>query len=367
MIIDLHELLQEDNGNRSYHLQLEADVFETSTASYKIKDYDLQLSFHNEGKKHISSRCEGFVVLEIPCDRCLEPVDYKIDIDYFKDLDMNKTAEEKIAELEGLKALVVDDDFNTCDSVTKMLVRVGMRSEWTLSGKEAVLRARQSMELGDAFHAYIIDWRLPDMNGIEVTRQIRSLGDDTPIIILTAYDWSDIEVEARAAGVTAFCAKPLFMSDIRDTLMTAIGQMQAETEDTPLSAAGSDFRDKCILLVEDNELNREITVEILNEYGCMVDTAENGAEAVEKVKNSKPGNYDLVLMDVQMPVMNGYEATKQIRALNDPELAGITILAMTANAFDEDRKKALECGMDGFLTKPIVIEELIGTLQKNLD
>ena len=248
-----------------------------------------------------------------------------------------------------------------------MLVRVGMRSEWTLSGKEAVLRARQSMELGDAFHAYIIDWRLPDMNGIEVTRQIRSLGDDTPIIILTAYDWSDIEVEARAAGVTAFCAKPLFMSDIRDTLMTAIGQMQAETEDTPLSAAGSDFRDKCILLVEDNELNREITVEILNEYGCMVDTAENGAEAVEKVKNSKPGNYDLVLMDVQMPVMNGYEATKQIRALNDPALAGITILAMTANAFDEDRKKALECGMDGFLTKPIVIEELISTLQKNLD
>ena len=136
---------------------------------------------------------------------------------------------EKIAELEGLKALVVDDDFNTCDSVTKMLVRVGMRSEWTLSGKEAILRARQSMELGDAFHAYIIDWRLPDMNGIEVTRQIRSLGDDTPIIILTAYDWSDIEEEARAAGVTAFCAKPMFMSDIRDTLMTAIGQIQADT------------------------------------------------------------------------------------------------------------------------------------------
>ena len=273
---------------------------------------------------------------------------------------------EKIAELEGLKALVVDDDFNTCDSVTKMLVRIGMRSEWTLSGKEAVLRARQSMELGDAFHAYIIDWRLPDMNGIEVTRQIRSLGDDTPIIILTAYDWSDIEVEARAAGVTAFCAKPMFMSDIRDTLMIAIGQMQAEAEDTRPLAAGSDFRGRCILLVEDNELNSEITVEILNGYGCQVDTAVNGAEAVKKIKNSNPGDYDLVLMDVQMPVMNGYEATRQIRALNDPALAGITILAMTANAFDEDKKKALECGMDGFLTKPIVIEELIGVLQKNL-
>ena len=273
---------------------------------------------------------------------------------------------EKIAELEGLKALVVDDDFNTCDSVTKMLVRVGMRSEWTLSGKEAVLRARQSMELGDAFHAYIIDWRLPDMNGIEVTRQIRSLGDDTPIIILTAYDWSDIEAEARAAGVTAFCAKPLFMSDIRDTLMTAIGQSQAEVEDSILPEAGSDFRGRCILLVEDNELNSEIAVEILKGYGFLVDTAENGAEAVEKVKNSTPGKYDLVLMDVQMPVMNGYEATRQIRVLDDPALSGIIILAMTANAFDEDRKKALEYGMDGFLSKPIVIEELISTLHNNL-
>ena len=273
---------------------------------------------------------------------------------------------EKIAELEGLKALVVDDDFNTCDSVTKMLVKVGMRSEWTLSGKEAVLRARQSMELGDKFHAYIIDWRLPDMNGIEVTRQIRSLGDETPIIILTAYDWSDIEVEARAAGVTTFCTKPMFMSDIREALMNAIGQKQAETEDIILPAADLDFRGKSLLLVEDNELNREIAVEILNKYGFLVDTAENGAEAVEKIKNSEPGGYNLVLMDVQMPVMNGYEATKQIRALNDPELAKITIIAMTANAFDEDRKKALECGMDGFLSKPIVIDEVIETLQNNL-
>ena len=273
---------------------------------------------------------------------------------------------EKIAELEDLKALVVDVDFNTFDSVTKMLVKVGMRSEWTLSGKEAVLRARQSMELGDAFHAYIIDWRLPDMNGIEVTRQIRSLGDDTPIIILTAYDWSDIEVEARAAGVNAFCAKPLFMSDIRETLMTAIGQKQTGAENCILPETGSDFRGRCILLVEDNELNREIAEEILKQYGFLVDIAENGAVAVEKVKNSAPGTYDLVLMDIQMPVMNGYEATEQIRALEDPALAKIRILAMTANAFDEDRKQALKCGMDGFLSKPIVMEELIRTLQNNM-
>ena len=270
---------------------------------------------------------------------------------------------EKITELEGLKALVVDDDFNTCDSVTKMLVKVGMRSEWTLSGKEAVLRAKQSIELGDAFHAYIIDWRLPDMNGIEVTRQIRSLGDDTPIIILTAYDWSEIEVEAKAAGVTAFCAKPMFMSDLRETLMTALGQKKEQNNDDVLPEADFNFKNKHILLVEDNELNSEIATEILTEYGFIVDTAENGAEALEKVSTSKPGTYDLVLMDVQMPVMNGYEATKCIRKLKDPALANISILAMTANAFDEYRKKALESGMDGFLSKPIVIKELVQALK----
>ncbi len=273
---------------------------------------------------------------------------------------------EKITELEGLKALVVDDDFNTCDSVTKMLVKVGMRAEWTLSGKEAVLRARQSIEMSDAYHAYIIDWRLPDMNGIEVTRQIRSLNDDTPIIILTAYDWSDIEVEAKAAGVTAFCAKPMFMSDLRETLMSALGQKQTDAAQGLLPDKNADFKGKNILLVEDNELNREIAQEILREYGFLVDSAENGAVAVEKVSTAAPGSYDLVLMDVQMPIMDGYTATRQIRALDDPARAKLPILAMTANAFDEDRRNALESGMNGFLSKPIVIGDLVQELHKIL-
>jgi signal transduction histidine kinase/CheY-like chemotaxis protein/ABC-type amino acid transport substrate-binding protein len=273
---------------------------------------------------------------------------------------------EKITELEGLKALVVDDDFNTCDSVTKMLVKVGMRAEWTLSGKEAVLRARQSIEMSDAYHAYIIDWRLPDMNGIEVTRQIRSLHDDTPIIILTAYDWSDIEVEAKAAGVTAFCSKPMFMSDLRETLMSALGQKPADAVQRLLPEKNADFKGKHILLVEDNELNREIAQEILQEYGFLVDTAENGAVAVEKVSTAAPGSYDLVLMDVQMPIMDGYTATRKIRALDDPARAKLPILAMTANAFDEDRRNALESGMNGFLSKPIVIGDLVQELHKIL-
>ena len=270
--------------------------------------------------------------------------------------------EEKIAELAGLKALVVDDDFNTCDSVAKLLTRVGMRAEWTLSGREAVLRARQSIELGDPCRAYIIDWRLPDMNGIEVTRQIRSLNDDTPIIILTAYDWSDIEVEAKAAGVTAFCSKPMFLSDLRDTLLTAIGHTQTEAQDI-LPGKDADFRGRHILLVEDNELNREIAVAILHEYGFLVDTAENGAVAVEKIRTSDPGRYDLVLMDVQMPVMDGCTATRRIRALKDPARAAVPIVAMTANVFEEERKRAFDCGMNGFLSKPIVIEELIDALK----
>ena len=273
---------------------------------------------------------------------------------------------EKITELEGLKALVVDDDFNTCDSVTKMLVKVGMRAEWTLSGKEAVLRARQSIEMSDVYHAYIIDWRLPDMNGIEVTRQIRSLNDDTPIIILTAYDWSDIEVEAKAAGVTAFCSKPMFISDLRETLMSALGQKLTDASQELLPEKNADFKDRHILLVEDNELNREIAQEILREYGFRVDTAENGEVAVEKVSTAAPGSYDLVLMDVQMPVMDGYTATRKIRALDDPARAKLPILAMTANAFDEDRRNALESGMNGFLSKPIVIGDLVQELRKIL-
>ena len=283
-------------------------------------------------------------------------------------LQSERRSVEKIKELDGLKALVADDDFNTCDSVTKMLVQVGMRSEWTLSGKEAVLRARQSIEMNDAFHAYIIDWRLPDMNGIEVTRQIRALGDNTPIIILTAYDWSDIEVEARAAGVTGFCSKPMFMSDLRESLLNALGHQRAEEENVlPVSEETQSFKGKRLLLVEDNELNREIAFEILNEYGFIVDAAENGKEAVDKVAASKPGYYDLVLMDIQMPIMNGYEATRGIRALENAALSAIPIVAMTANAFDEDRRAAAECGMDGFISKPINMTEVIEALHSALN
>ena len=272
---------------------------------------------------------------------------------------------EKIAELEGLKALVVDDDFNTCDSLTKMLVRVGMRSEWTLSGKEAVLRARQSMELGDAFHAYIIDWRLPDMNGIEVTRQIRSLGDDTPIIILTAYDWSDVEQEAREAGVTAFVSKPLFLSELREVLMSPEQRKLIQNENQKIQAASqTSYAGKKVLLVEDNELNREIATAIMEEIGLDVDVAEDGTDAVNIMSSERGNNYDLIFMDIQMPKMDGYTATREIRTLNNSKCANIPIIAMTANAFEEDRKKAIKAGMNGHIAKPISSDVILENLDQ---
>lgn len=281
-------------------------------------------------------------------------------------LQTERRTADKIKELEGLRALVVDDDFLTCDAVSKMLLQVGMRSEWTMSGKEAVLRARQSFELGDAFHAYIIDWRLPDMNGIEVTRQIRSLGDYTPIIILTAYDWTDIEEEAKAAGVTAFCSKPMFMSDLRDSLLTALGQKTANGKDRVAADEKPRYDGKKILLVEDNELNREIATEILKGQGFEIDSAVNGRDALDKINGQIPNAYDLVLMDIQMPVMNGYEATRAIRGSGNPAVKNIPIIAMTANAFDEDRKAAEDCGMNGFIAKPIEIHVLNEVLAKVL-
>ncbi|MDE7398901.1 MAG: response regulator [Oscillospiraceae bacterium] len=269
--------------------------------------------------------------------------------------------QHEMPEFKNCHALVIDDDFNTCDSVTLMLQQLGMRAEWTLSGKEALLRTKQAYERSDEYKVYIVDCFLPDMNGLEVIRRIRrEEGENVTIILLTAYDWTDIEDEAREAGVTAFCSKPLFMSELKRCLESIVMPKSAdEKEQTPRK-----IRSGRILLVEDNELNCEIATALLTEVDFLVEHADNGKTAVDMVKNSEPGYYNVVLMDVQMPVMNGYEATRQIRALDNKHLAQIPILAMTANAFEEDKQEALRSGMNGHLAKPINIGNLLETLDK---
>ena len=271
-----------------------------------------------------------------------------------------KAEPKQLPQLEGLRALVADDDTNTCLNVSTMLSKIGMRPEWTISGKEAVIRTKYAVEQGDEFSVYIIDWLIPDMNGIEIVRQIRKvIGNRCPIIILTAYDWADIEDEARAAGVTAFCEKPLFLSELRRVLAEPF---RAEPASEPAQPTAADLKGRKLLLVEDNELNREIALEILKEAGFVVDTAEDGAVAVQKIKQAAPGQYDLILMDIQMPNLDGYEATRQIRALPDAEKANIPIFAMTANAFEEDRQNALAAGMNGHIAKPLDVPHLLRVL-----
>lgn len=279
------------------------------------------------------------------------------------------SSEEKesplIPGLQGCRALVVDDDFNTCDSVSYMLQQIGMRAEWTLSGKEAVLRTHQAVMRKDFYSVYIIDWLLPDMNGIEVARRIqKEAGGNVPIIVLTAYNWEDIEDEAKEAGITAFCSKPLFLSELRECLHTIT--VTEDGNDSGTNKKISAFHAERLLLVEDNELNQEIAAEILQEAGFSVEIAGNGQIAIEMLEKSTPGYYQLILMDVQMPVMNGYEATRAIRKLKDTQLASIPILAMTANAFEEDKQEALKSGMNGHIAKPINIENLMSALQRIL-
>ena len=270
-----------------------------------------------------------------------------------------------LPELKDCKALVVDDDFNTCDSVSYMLGQLGLQAEWTLSGKEAVLRSHQAVMRGTSYSVYIVDWLLPDMNGVEVTRRIRKeTGENVPIIVLTAYDWSDIETEAKEAGVTAFCNKPLFLSELSACLQSVLRPKTQEDE-----AVTEEVRPRHtgrLLLAEDVEMNQELAVELLENAGFSVDVADNGQVAFDLLAKSEPGYYQAVLMDVQMPVMDGYEATKKIRKLENHELASIPIIAMTANAFTEDREEALKSGMNGHIAKPIDVQVLFQTLDNIL-
>ena len=272
-----------------------------------------------------------------------------------------KPSDSAISELKGMRSLVVDDDVNACQSIADMLRDVGMRSEWCVSGREAVIRTEESLRHGDRFKLYIVDCLMPDMNGIETIRRIRKIvGKDAFIIILTAYDWADIEKEAGEAGATGVISKPLFPSDLRRALLQFCGK--AETGQPDKEEEVVSLKGKKVLLVDDNELNLKIGVLQLQQQGMIVDTALNGQIAVDMIRENGIDAYDLVLMDVMMPVMDGYEATSIIRKL--PGGNKLKILAFSANAFEEDREKSLKAGMDGHIAKPLKIHELLNELKR---
>ena len=274
----------------------------------------------------------------------------------------------ELSALDPLKVLVVDDDPGTCEHASLLLGRMGLRARWVLAGKEAVDLILRARECGDDYDVCLIDWQMPDMDGVETARRIRrEVGPDTLIIIISAYDWSPIEREAREAGVNAFINKPFFASTLHDTLLSITRHAPAKAEVSVPNRREYDFSGRRILLVEDNEFNREVAKEFLEMTGAAVECAGDGREALEKFTSSEPGHYALILMDVQMPVMSGYEATRAIRASDHAEAETIHILAMTANAFSEDIAAAVAAGMNGHLAKPIDVAALYRLIASHLE
>ena len=273
--------------------------------------------------------------------------------------------EQRKWQLDTLKVLVVDDEEDVCIHATLLLKRMGILSHYLKSGQEAVKAVLEAHETGTDYDVCIIDWQMPDMDGVKVTRQIREkLGPDTLIIIISAYDWSEIEEEARLAGANAFIAKPLFQSTLYNVLVSAFGAAPSQPSCEEKSEVERDiFTGKRFLLAEDNALNQEIAVELLSMTGAVIDCATNGEEAVKRFEVSPAGYYDLILMDVQMPIMDGYAATRQIRAGSHPDAGKIPILAMTANTFTEDVDASFAAGMNGHIAKPIELKSLYRTIR----
>ena len=260
--------------------------------------------------------------------------------------------------------LIVDDDRLVCKTAMDALKSIGINAEWTLSGESAIELVIQHHKKRDDYKIILLDWKLPGMNGIQVAKEIRrNLGDEVPILLISAYDWSEFETEAREAGISGFISKPLFKS----TLFYALRQyMDVETPYDRTLNQDIDLSGRRILIAEDNELNYEVASELLSDLGVELDWAEDGRICLDKFQNSSKGYYDAVLMDIRMPHMTGYEATKAIRALDHPDALSVPIIAMSADAFSDDIQHCLECGMNAHIAKPIDIIELTRLLKRYL-
>lgn len=308
--------------------------------------------------KHIIDAMDGTIELQSEPDKGTE---------FHVTLDLEKafvTEEDMI--LPEWNILVVDDDEQLCKSTVSSIKTIGMKADWTLDGETAIKMITERYKKFNEYQIILLDWKLPGIDGIETARQIRKqLGDDVPILLISAYDWSEIESDAREAGINGFISKPLFKS----TLYYGLKQYMVDDNNSAsenITDNKSDFKGAKVLVAEDNELNWEIAYELLSELGLDMEHAEDGKICCDKFKASSEGYYSAILMDIRMPVMNGYEATETIRALNRSD-SDIPIIAMTADAFSEDIKKCLESGMNAHIAKPIDIKEVARLLDKYLN
>ena len=291
--------------------------------------------------------------------------------EFFVALDMEKAeATEADMVLPSWNMLVVDDDRQLCESTVSALCSIGLNADWALSGEEAVQKVEQRHQGGNDYQIILLDWKLPGMDGIATARTLRErMGDHIPILLISAYDWSEIEEDAREAGISGFIAKPLFKSTLfyglRQFVQGGSGETLQEEEPAAPEKASS-LEGMRVLVAEDNELNWEIASELLSEYGLVLDWAENGQLCVEMLEHSQPGYYKAILMDIRMPVMTGLEAARAIRALPHPD-HDLPIVAMTADAFSEDVQKCLDAGMNAHIAKPIDVREVLRLLEKFID
>lgn len=261
--------------------------------------------------------------------------------------------------------LVVDDDEMLCRTAMNALESIGIQAEWTLSGEKAIEMVNQHRKDGNDYQIILLDWKLPGMNGIQVAKEIRrNLGDEIPILLISAYDWGELEAEAYEAGVSGFISKPLFKSTLFYSLrqyMRDDGMAEDKDGECDMDIAG-----RRILLAEDNELNWEVASELLSDLGLELEWAEDGQICLDKFRDSPEGYYDAILMDLRMPNMTGYEAAKAIRELERPDASSVPIIAMSADAFSDDIQRCYDCGMNAHTAKPINVTELARLLKKYL-
>lgn len=267
--------------------------------------------------------------------------------------------------LPNWEVLVVDDDAQLCSSAAASLTEIGVHAESALDGPSAISMVERRHQKRRDYHVVLLDWQMPGMDGIETARALRRrVGKDIPILLISAYDWSDIAEEARAAGISGFLSKPLFKSTLFYGLSRFAEPASAKADAAPKLAP--DFTGRHLLLAEDSALNWEIARDLLSSYGFALDWAENGRLCVERFQASQADHYDAILMDIRMPVMDGYQAARAIRAMDRPDAREIPIIAMTADAFSEDIRRAMDSGMSAHIAKPIDIRELLRVLQRCL-